>query len=548
MIIASTRPSATKVFGFWYTLRSQIVGIGVSALSTGCLKGSLHASSLALLLTVFGLIPSIARAQFSKTITVVPGVQVNAVTTWFVINCTTVGGVGSYSVDITPKHGTLAFGGLSGPIPGCPNGSPSLPAEVAYYTWTDTTSGASVDSFQLTYSFGSASEVDNISVVLNNGIPPIPPPPSPSTPTCPVHVTVTPGAALPPATAPLIIGQGYASEIPAIMNASLTAPDGLDALASQCGFEGFDWVQQITYYPGPSALYAASAPDTPIIIIPPTSPINDPPPGGFTYPQSQYYPYLGAYPFVFNTIALNDCLIQFNGTCYLNITEGNTLNFRDVPTNPCFVSNYEQSYASCEGLPAPSLLQYMAFTTQLVGICPSTIFPDRSSQCNKVGIGYPSNPLFEWTWISDYNGQKGGVAATDNLAVQSADSATGGVTVTSINGVRLPPVVPTSQIVTTASGLIYSRVTQTFDGTVTIKNISNEVIYGPFQIFFMGLPYDVTLLSATGNLSGTPYLTVPAAIAVALAPGQSATLNMQFKNASNVGMNFTPVIYSGVMK
>ena len=122
-------------------------------------------------------------------------------------------------------------------------------------------------------------------------------------------------------------------------------------------------------------------------------------------------------------------------------------------------------------------------------------------------------------------------------------SGTGGVTITSINCVQLPPVVPSSQIATTASGLAYSRVSQTFNGTVTLTNISGSAISGPLQILFMGLPPGVTVANATNNLSGTPYLTVPAVST--LAPSQSATVSVQFKNPSNAAINFTPVVYSG---
>jgi len=64
------------------------------------------------------------------------------------------------------------------------------------------------------------------------------------------------------------------------------------------------------------------------------------------------------------------------------------------------------------------------------------------------------------------------------------------------------------------------------------------------QILFTGITAGATLANATGNLSGTPYLTVPVA---GLAPGQSVTVNVQFKNPSNATINFTPAIYSGTI-
>jgi len=119
-------------------------------------------SSLAL-----GPLSSVAHAQFTKTIEVVPNVQVNAVTTWYYLNCDTSLGLGSYTVNVAPSHGTLAFGDISAVVPGCPAGSPPLPAAVAYYTWTDTTSGATSDYFQLYFMLnGQIAEVIDITVLL----------------------------------------------------------------------------------------------------------------------------------------------------------------------------------------------------------------------------------------------------------------------------------------------------------------------------------------------------------------------------------------------
>jgi|SRR5271157_5720994 len=149
-------------------------------------------------------------------------------------------------------------------------------------------------------------------------------------------------------------------------------------------------------------------------------------------------------------------------------------------------------------------------------------------------------------WTSSFNGlNTGGVSQRKSYLPIDPTSGTGGVTITNINGVQLPQVVRPNQVATTASGLAYSRVTQTFNGTVTLKNISGSAINGPLQVLFFGLPVNVALANATRNLSGTPYLTVPAL--ASLAPGQSVTVSVQFKNPSNVKINFTPVIYSGSM-
>lgn len=100
-----------------------------------------------------------------------------------------------------------------------------------------------------------------------------------------------------------------------------------------------------------------------------------------------------------------------------------------------------------------------------------------------------------------------------------------------------------SSISTTASGLAYSRVTQTFHGTVTIKNTGVSTVNGPFQIVFSSLTPGVTLTNATDSFQGSPFLTVPGI--TSLAPGQSATIAVQFGTPSPAQINFKPVTYAG---
>ena len=104
-------------------------------------------------------------------------------------------------------------------------------------------------------------------------------------------------------------------------------------------------------------------------------------------------------------------------------------------------------------------------------------------------------------------------------------------------------VVSAAQVSTTASGLAYSRASQLFNGTVTIRNISSNTINGPLEVVLTALPGGVILVNASGSFGGSPYLAVPSVNN--LAPGQSATVTVQFKNPSNAKINFTPVIYSG---
>jgi hypothetical protein len=193
-------------------------------------------------------------------------------------------------------------------------------------------------------------------------------------------------------------------------------------------------------------------------------------------------------------------------------------------SNTTFTFQDGPGRTSFRGVPPatnPPAGQFLAFKTAFVGV---------------VGAGVTRKiyPLFSWTWNTTFNGE---------TCLSYFSCGTGGITITSINGVQLPTVIPDEQVATAASGLAFSRVTQTFNGTITLTNISSASLNGPFQLLLTGLPADVTLANATGNLSGTPYLTVPNL--GTLAPNQSITVGVQFKNPFNAVINLTPAIYSG---
>jgi len=295
----------------------------------------------------------------------------------------------------------------------------------------------------------------------------------------------------------------------AIFVPEISVPDAADL----CHFVGgFNWQQTVNVLPSPtnpslcfvSPSPCAEANSDPLLVLTAPPAFPDPPDGGYTNQPTGYDPY----PFAYYQ---SDPIPKFNGDGTVHIEDPYAVNFRDTPEFPL--------------LPPGKVMQ---FTTSLVGVLDDNT---------------PGPVLYSWTWESNFTGASGGVSYLDNLLPPDPGSGTGGVTITSINGVLLPPVVPPSQVVTTASGLAYSRVSQTFNGTVTVKNIGSGAITGPLQIVFFGMPVGVTLANATGNLSGTPYLTTPAVAGVA--PGHSATVSVQFKNPTNATINFEPVIYSG---
>ena len=102
------------------------------------------------------------------------------------------------------------------------------------------------------------------------------------------------------------------------------------------------------------------------------------------------------------------------------------------------------------------------------------------------------------------------------------------------------------EILATTSGLTYSRSSRTFGGTITITNISNGSIAGPFQIVLASLTSGVTLTNATGSFGGSPFLTVTDVSE--LSTGDSATVKMQFSNPSFGAISFVPTTYAGTLQ
>ena len=111
--------------------------------------------------------------------------------------------------------------------------------------------------------------------------------------------------------------------------------------------------------------------------------------------------------------------------------------------------------------------------------------------------------------------------------------------VSSVAGIITFPDV-TSRLRITSTGFVYSRVTKTFSGTVTVTNISNSAIPGPLQIGFSNLPVGVTLVNATSTI-GTAFIAIPGG----LAAKQTTSFSVHFSNPSNLNISYTPVAYTG---
>jgi hypothetical protein len=343
----------------------------------------------------------------------------------------------------------------------------------------------------------------------------------------------------------------------------------LGAAAAACGgYKGFDWQQWITNLPCPnnfdtvvhsnlpSANYCSLDIATPGLTAGAAPQFNDVPKGGYTYATvsvaDQFDPVGPFNPFPFYWTAGIAYTPDFLLPRFTDdpptwvpyaVNNGDlTLRFHDAPSDPCLPTpgatpaiqatiDYNVAM-QCGGVTAEAGSK-IGLTTALVGI-------------NQDGSAGP--PLFTWQWASDFNGTVGGISTLVTAADPDANSGVGNVTITSINGVPVPPIIPASQIATTSSGLAYSRVTQTFNGTVTITNIGTATITTPshFQIVLTGLPANVTVANSSGTFNQSPYITIPTA--VSLAPGQSASVAVHFANPSNATIHFTPEVYAGTFQ
>lgn len=103
--------------------------------------------------------------------------------------------------------------------------------------------------------------------------------------------------------------------------------------------------------------------------------------------------------------------------------------------------------------------------------------------------------------------------------------------------------VPTNEIKVTTSPLSFDPATQTYDGTVTTTNISGFTLVGPFGIVFAKLSAGATLVNATAPVGNTFFLAYPGV--TVLAPGQSATVPVEFTTSSSAPISFDPVIFAG---
>ncbi|HEY6328522.1 MAG TPA: hypothetical protein VI756_04225, partial [Blastocatellia bacterium] len=102
-------------------------------------------------------------------------------------------------------------------------------------------------------------------------------------------------------------------------------------------------------------------------------------------------------------------------------------------------------------------------------------------------------------------------------------------------------IVPAGDLSITQSPLTFDSTTQTYNGTITIQNVTAGTVNGPFSVIFLELSNGATLVNATGSLGGVSLLEIPDLLN--FAPGQSATVDVVF-TAPSSAITYTPAVFS----
>ena len=232
-----------------------------------------------------------------------------------------------------------------------------------------------------------------------------------------------------------------------------------------------------------------------------------------------------------------------NGTppddsCTLPVSQaGYTLTFQDAPGDPCLPGGRYANAPACANTAEPSN-SYGGYQTHLAGVNPD---------------GSPHDLEIGFDWVSNYNGTTGG-ANIKKTNLPADGNGTGGITIMAINETtHYDPSQPHpaatmltgTQVSVAISRFVYSPLTFTYNGTVTLTNESASAIAGPLQVVFDSLaPMDEVFPSYSyGTFAGWPYLTIPNL--ASLNPGQRFTLQVQFFEVGNAPISFIPIIYSG---
>jgi hypothetical protein len=233
-----------------------------------------------------------------------------------------------------------------------------------------------------------------------------------------------------------------------------TTPMELFTKAAACGFKAFNWQQTITNLPCPSPFFPvtfASIPSANLCPSPTRNALTATPTATFLDPPAWGYLSLGAFnPFPFyypvpwvSAPNVRDIWDPSTGAYDIPIVDpsGDVLVFSDNPGDFCLPGG---NPSRCD--PVPGLLDppgsFIGFTTALVGVKQD---------------GTVSPPLYQWTWTDSFNGTSGGVSALSSPNPVDPGSGTGGISITSVNGVPIPLAFTATSLPTAVPGTAYSQ-------------------------------------------------------------------------------------------
>jgi len=91
------------------------------------------------------------------------------------------------------------------------------------------------------------------------------------------------------------------------------------------------------------------------------------------------------------------------------------------------------------------------------------------------------------------------------------------------------------------SGLVYNAGSKIYTGQITLTNTGTTTLGAPLKVVIEGLPSGVTVVNANGSYYNLPYLKLTGS----LAPGNSVSVQVQFKSTSGSAITYTPTAYSG---
>jgi Bacterial Ig-like domain (group 3)/FG-GAP-like repeat len=178
-------------------------------------------------------------------------------------------------------------------------------------------------------------------------------------------------------------------------------------------------------------------------------------------------------------------------------------------------------------------------------------YPFVVADFNSDGINdiFYETPQQNPNWLYLLQGERAWPASIANIALQTdlvhniTASYQGSAAYTaSQSSASIVPTFPniTAKLHFVSTGFIYSRITNTFNCTLTVTNTSGSSIAGPIQIGFKNLPPNISLANPTSPQ-------VPGFIAIpgGLVAGQSTSLSIRFNNPLSGPIALIPVAYTG---